>query len=162
MLVFNPATSMITRFTLARGLLNEGYYEMAREEILRQITRELGNLLTEQAEQIKNLPISALEELEEALWDLKSIAELKDWLSAYEIHATALQEARQEGHQAGIQEGEANLVMRLLTRRFGSLSSEQVNRIEGLSVPLLEELAEALLDFTVMADLEDWWQQRSF
>ena len=154
MLVFDPATSTITRFTLARGLLNEGYYEMAREEILRQIARELGDLSAEQAERIKNLPISALEELEEALWDLKSIAELKDWLSAYEIHATALQEGRQEG--------EANLVLRQLTRRLGVLSSEQVNRIQGLSVPLLEELAEALLDFTVIADLEDWWQQRSF
>ena len=127
---------------------------MAREEILRQITRELGDLSAEQAERIKNLPISALEELEEALWDLKSIAELKDWLSAYEIHATALQEGRQEG--------EANLVLRQLARRLGGLSSEQVNRIQGLSVPLLEELGEALLDFTVMADLEDWWQQRSF
>ena len=72
------------------------------------------------------------------------------------------QEIRANGLQEGRQEGEANLVLRLLTRRLGVLSSEQVSRIQGLSVPLLEELGEALLDFTVMADLEDWWQQRSF
>ena len=75
-----------------------------------------------------------------------------------EIRANGLQEGRQEGRQ----EEAANLVLRQLTRRLGVLSSEQVNRIQGLSVPLLEELGEALLDFTVMADLEDWWQQRSF
>ena len=74
-----------------------------------------------------------------------------------EIRANGLQEGRQEGRQ----EQAANLVLRQLTRRLGVLPSEQVNRIQGLSVPLLEELGEALLDFTVMADLEDWWQQRS-
>ncbi len=34
MLVFDPTTMNVTRFTLGRGLVNGGYYEMARAEIL--------------------------------------------------------------------------------------------------------------------------------
>ena len=60
------------------------------------------------------------------------------------------QEIKQEGHQ----EGEAALVLRQLTRRLGVLLEEQVERVRGLSVAELEDLGEALLDFTEMADLE--------
>jgi predicted transposase/invertase (TIGR01784 family) len=70
------------------------------------------------------------------------------------------QEILQEGRQEGRQEGEANLVLRLLTRRFGSLSTEQSDRLKALSIPQLEELAEALLDFTELSDLLDWLGQQ--
>jgi hypothetical protein len=46
------------------------------------------------------------------------------------------------------------LVLRQLKRRLGELSVAQVERVKGLSVEQLEALGEALLDFTVMADLE--------
>ena len=81
MIVFDPTTATFTRFTLAKGLLNEGYYEMARDEILKQITRELGSLSAEQEEQIKSLPIAALEELEAALWDFDTMADLEAFLA---------------------------------------------------------------------------------
>jgi hypothetical protein len=81
MIVFDPTTLTFTRFTLAKGLLNEGYYEMARDEIMKQITRELGSLSAEQVEQVKALPIAALEELEAALWELKTMADLKEILA---------------------------------------------------------------------------------
>jgi hypothetical protein len=45
MLVFDPATMNVTRFTLARVLVNGGYYEMARAEILSQIRREFGETI---------------------------------------------------------------------------------------------------------------------
>jgi hypothetical protein len=45
MLVFDPATMNVTRFTLARGLVNGGYYEMARAEILSQIRRDFGETI---------------------------------------------------------------------------------------------------------------------
>ncbi|BAM53333.1 hypothetical protein BEST7613_4402 [Synechocystis sp. PCC 6803] len=71
-----------------------------------------------------------------------------------------LEEGRQEGIQEGLeegrQEGEANLIVRLLTRRLGELSNEQIGQIRELAVPQLEELGEALLDFTTMADLEQF------
>ena len=66
------------------------------------------------------------------------------------------QEGRQEGHQEGRQEAAAALVIRLLKRRLGQLSDSQGLRIRQLSVPQLESLGEALLDFTAMTDLDDF------
>jgi hypothetical protein len=66
----------VTRFTLAKGLLNAGYYEMAREEILKQITRELGELSAEQLNHVKGLSIAELE----ALLDFTEMADLDEHL----------------------------------------------------------------------------------
>ncbi|MFM7615169.1 MAG: Rpn family recombination-promoting nuclease/putative transposase [Synechococcales cyanobacterium] len=73
-----------------------------------------------------------------------------------EIKQEGHQEGRQEGHQEGRQEGEATLVIRQLIRRLGALSDSQVAQIRQLSVPQLESLGEALLDFTVMTDLDNF------
>jgi hypothetical protein len=80
MLVFDSITMTFTRFTLAKGLLNEGYYEMAREEILKQITRQFGKLSAEQLNQVKSLSIPELEALEEALLDFAEMADLDEHL----------------------------------------------------------------------------------
>ncbi|RUR72379.1 hypothetical protein PCC6912_63570 [Chlorogloeopsis fritschii PCC 6912] len=54
------------------------------------------------------------------------------------------------------EEGEKSLVLRQLTRRVGELPQEVRQRVESLSLEQLENLGEALLDFTSMADLETW------
>ncbi len=59
----------------------------------------------------------------------------------------------------GRQEGEASLVVRQLKRRFGRLLDNQLEMIWQLSVPQLENLGEALLDFTDIADLEEFFLQ---
>ena len=64
------------------------------------------------------------------------------------------QEIKREGRQEGRQEEAVGLVLRQLKRRLGQLSSEQEERVKGLSVAQLEALGEALLDFTAMEDLE--------
>jgi predicted transposase YdaD len=64
------------------------------------------------------------------------------------------QEIEQEGLQKGRKEEAAGLVLRQLKRRLGELSVAQEERVKELSVPQLEALGEALLDFTAMADLE--------
>ena len=85
-----------------------------------------------------------------------------------------LQRGRQEGLEQGIQlgvkqglqlglqqgrrEGESALIMRLLTRRFGLIDPELQTRIRQLSLPQLERLAEALLDFSDETDLIAWLQ----
>jgi predicted transposase YdaD len=56
----------------------------------------------------------------------------------------------------GRQEGEVELTLLMLRRRCGELSPEQQARVSQLSLPQLEALAEALLDFTGMADLKAW------
>ena len=64
----------------------------------------------------------------------------------------------QEILQTGRKEGEATLVLRQLTRRFGTLAPELQAQISQLSIAQLEELGEALLDFSSMQDLIGWLQ----
>jgi len=52
--------------------------------------------------------------------------------------------------------GEARVTLRQLGRRCGPLSAEQESQIRRLPLELLEALAEALLDFEGMADLNAW------
>jgi hypothetical protein len=55
-----------------------------------------------------------------------------------------------------LQEGEIRLVLRLLIRQLGELSPETRSQIQSLSLPQLEALADALLDFSQPSDLQDW------
>lgn len=77
------------------------------------------------------------------------------------IYQEIQQEAKQQGRQEGRQEGEATLVLRLLTRRFGQLTPETQLQIQQLTVAQLEELGEAMLDFSSVQDLTDWLQSSS-
>jgi predicted transposase YdaD len=69
-----------------------------------------------------------------------------------------LQKGRQEGMQLGLYQGERSLVLRLLSRRIGNLSPNVLSKVEALSLPQLEMLGEALLDFTGSDDLMLWLQ----
>ena len=60
------------------------------------------------------------------------------------------------GYERGKEEGEQNLVIRLLQRRVGELPQEVIEEIQALSLERLEALGEALLDFTAMDDLLNW------
>ena len=58
--------------------------------------------------------------------------------------------------EEGREEATVNLVIRQLTKRFGELSEEMRSSISSLPLPVLEDLSEALLDFTSLADLQAW------
>jgi predicted transposase/invertase (TIGR01784 family) len=58
----------------------------------------------------------------------------------------------------GRQEGQQELIMRLLVRRFGTVEPEIQTRIRRLSIDQLENLGEAILDFTSTSDLITWLQ----
>jgi predicted transposase/invertase (TIGR01784 family) len=73
-----------------------------------------------------------------------------------------LQEGRQEGLQEGRQEGEAELLIRQLNRRCGILSVSLQEKVRSLSIPELESLGEALLDFQNISDLESWFNNQKF
>jgi predicted transposase YdaD len=62
------------------------------------------------------------------------------------------QEAKQEGRQ----EGEARLVLRLLSKRFGEIDDRRIQVINNLTLEQLDNLGEALLDFGELADLDNW------
>jgi predicted transposase YdaD len=66
------------------------------------------------------------------------------------------QDILQEGRQEGRQEGESTLVLRQLTRRVGEIPAEVRSQIQALPLLDLEELGEALLDFTELVDLMTW------
>lgn len=70
------------------------------------------------------------------------------------------QEIKQEGREEGRKQEAVNFVTRQLTKRFGELPLEVRSLVSDLSVAILEELGEALLDFTSVVDLEAWLQAR--
>ena len=69
-----------------------------------------------------------------------------------EGHEEGLEEGREEGRQSEA----AQLICRQLHRRIGSLTEAQHEQIKALPVEPLEDLGEALLDFTASADLDAW------
>ncbi len=67
-----------------------------------------------------------------------------------------MQVATTRGRSEGKAEGEAGLILRQLNRRFGTLPAGVSDRISQLTIEQLDELGEALLDFTSLSDLEAW------
>jgi predicted transposase/invertase (TIGR01784 family) len=66
-----------------------------------------------------------------------------------------------EGREEGREEQTIALVTRLLKRRLGEeLSEEMRSCLSQLALPALEDLSEALLDFTTLSDLEAWLAER--
>jgi predicted transposase YdaD len=63
------------------------------------------------------------------------------------------QEIIQKGLQQGKREEALSLIQRMLTRRLGAVVPNLQERIQALSLTQLEELGEALLDFSVVTDL---------
>ena len=61
-------------------------------------------------------------------------------------------------YQEGRTEGERSLILRLLTRKFGTLPTTAEAQVQALALPELEALGEALLDFVIVGDLVRWLQ----
>ncbi|BAZ19687.1 hypothetical protein NIES4073_05600 [Kalymmatonema gypsitolerans NIES-4073] len=66
------------------------------------------------------------------------------------------QDILQKGEQRGLQKGEVAVILRLLIRRFGAIEPEIQQQIQTLSITQLDELAEALLDFSSQSDLVNY------
>jgi predicted transposase YdaD len=62
----------------------------------------------------------------------------------------------QQGLHAGRREEAAELVVRLLTRKCGKLTSAQSAQVRELELAMLEQFGEDLLDFTSVNDLVGW------
>ena len=78
-----------------------------------------------------------------------------------QIVTSWMEQGIKQGKQEGKQEEALSLIMRLLPRRVGAIAPELQERIQQLSLTQLEDLAEALLDFSSSSDLEAWLQQDS-
>ena len=73
-----------------------------------------------------------------------------------EIREDGLLEGRQLGLIEGRKDEALSLLSRLLIRRIGSIAPETREQIQTLSVEELEDLGEALLDFSSASDLTNW------
>ncbi len=81
---------------------------------------------------------------------------LKESVIYKKIINEGIQQGVQQGIQQGEQQGESSLIIRQLSRRFGTVEEAIQERIRQLSVPQLEELGESLLDFSSLSDLLSW------
>jgi Domain of unknown function (DUF4351) len=76
------------------------------------------------------------------------------------LYLEKIQAAELVDEQRGEQRGEVKeaqtLIMRLLNRRVGKISIELESRVKALPLAQLEELGEALLDFSQIGDLVAW------
>ncbi|MEG4246231.1 Rpn family recombination-promoting nuclease/putative transposase [Microcoleus sp. MON2_D6] len=73
-----------------------------------------------------------------------------------EIREDGLLEGRQLGLLEGRKDEALSFLTRQLTRRIGSIAPETRKQIQTLSVEELEDLGEALLDFSEASDLTNW------
>ncbi|KAF0250166.1 MAG: hypothetical protein FD167_432 [bacterium] len=70
-----------------------------------------------------------------------------------------LQQGKKEGLQQGKKDGELALILRLVKKRFGVVTRTIESKIGNLSLEKLEELGEALFDFTSEKDLANWMEK---
>lgn len=66
------------------------------------------------------------------------------------------QDAKAEGKAEGRQIEGQSMIMRQLSRQFGTLSAEVSAEIVALPLDKLEDLSEELLDFSAITDLMNW------
>ncbi len=113
--------------------------------IYRQLPRRIGTVAPELQQRLLQLSASQLEDLGEALLDFARPDDLIAWLDR--VEATRKEVLR---------EGMLTTIYRLLPRRIGTVAPELQQRLLELSLPQLEDLTEALLDFEEPEDLIAW------
>ncbi|MGH9832675.1 MAG: Rpn family recombination-promoting nuclease/putative transposase [Blastocatellia bacterium] len=100
------------------------------------------------------------EVVKEAMQDVLPYPDLE-----FDKSALFIQEWMEEGREEGIQIGEhkalCSLTLRLIHHLLGEIDSATQERIQALPNHKLEELGEALLDFTSLDDLNKWLNDNS-
>ena len=92
---------------------------------------------------------------------LQELEDLEKQQMFLEDQQGAILKGIEEGLQQGLQQGQVGLILRLLERRLGTISPDIQSRIRQLSLEQLENLGEAVLDFTTAADLTAWLQAQT-
>jgi len=71
-----------------------------------------------------------------------------------------VEQSLQSGIKQGRMQEKLTIINRLLTRRIGAIAPDLQSIINRLSATVLDELSEALLDFSDEAALATWLEQR--
>jgi len=129
---------MMRGSVIYQDILQQGIFSLIR----RLIERRLGTVKPALIERVRELPPEQLEALGVALLDFSQVSDLVDWLEQQQPRAR-----------------EVNLIIRQLKRRLGEVEPVLMERVRRLPIAQLEALAEALLDFSEVADLVDWLEQ---
>jgi len=120
------------------------------------------------AERLDKIDVDGLDLIETILvYKLPHLSreEIKQMLSVYEVKlqdTRFYQEVSAEGEQIGLQKGQQEecikLISRQLRRKFGVQPELEtiLQRFPTYPLEKLEDLADALLDFNAMTDLETW------
>ena len=121
----------------------------------------LGQQLMQQAQNqpLPNLTTEAILEILETIIVYKfpnlTRQEIADMFAISDLRKTKVYE---EGLQEGLSQERA-LVVRLLKRKVGKLPEATLLQVDQLSLMQLEDLAETLLDFDSLTDLDAWLGQ---
>ena len=77
------------------------------------------------------------------------------------VERIGIEKGIKKGIKKGIEKGERSLILRQLNRRVGEFPIALQSQIDRLSLSQLENLGEALLDFSTTADLTTWLENYS-
>ncbi len=148
---------------LVRQLVSKAQQELADEIVQREVLDLIETIVLYKLPKISRQELARMFGLNE-LKKTRYYQEVRE-----EVREEVIQEVREEVREEVIQEvtqeihkEEAlGLIMRLLVRRIGTVNPQLQQRIHQLSVVQLENLAEALLDFSSEADLVAWLENVS-
>lgn len=130
-----------------------------RPEILRQVAAKIDNIegRTEKSNLAAATAILAgLVLSKEIIGSLLREEIMRESVIYQDIRESGKAQGREEGREEGRREEAVSLILRLLNRRLGEISSTLGQQIRELSLEQLETLGEALLDFTSLTDLTTW------
>jgi predicted transposase/invertase (TIGR01784 family) len=124
-----------------------------------QATQEARYLLTRNQQEESQAGNRAIIELITTIMVYKF--ENKSRIEVEEMLGITLQETRvyREIKEEGRESEARSLILRLLNRRVGELPEDVRQQVEALPLEQLENLGEALLDFSSMADLQAWLEE---
>jgi len=77
-----------------------------------------------------------------------------------QVYQEARAEGEQRGEQRGLIKGQATMLLRMLSRKFGQITPSLRGKVNKLSTKQLENLAEALFDLETIADLNNWLKNK--
>jgi hypothetical protein len=150
----SPQLRFRWKLELVKGLYERGY----ETEDVRQLFRFIDWLMM--------LPEELEKKLEDELAEFEEERRM-EYLSGMERRAIqrglekGMQQGLQQGLEQGLEQGAASIVLRQLLRRLGELKPSVIRRVETLPLEKLEQLSEALLDFTSAKDLKKWLKEHA-
>jgi predicted transposase/invertase (TIGR01784 family) len=147
-------------FLQAPGLLPFAILANSRKrlEVLRQVASQAEQI---GEQNVRQDVMAASAVLAGLVLDTSSIRQIlrSEAMRESVIYQDILQEGEQRGEQRGLRQGELNLVLKLLKRKFGNIPTKLQKIVQSLSIAQLEDLGEALLDFATLDDLSSWLRQ---